>query len=87
MRLWWLTCDFTFSLRPHMVNAMSNLDYLIQRLREVRWMRETFDLGDDDYRYRDLTGGCEACSAPPGEHWGDCNRDDPDRAMLTEYLR
>lgn len=61
---------------------MGNLEYFIERLREIRWMRKAYGAKD----YRKLSSGCEACAAPPGEHWGDCNRDDPDRPMLTERL-
>ena len=59
---------------------MSSLDYTIERLADIRWMRAAYGA---DYR---LISGCEACHAPPGAHWPDCNRDDPDRPMHTENL-
>ena len=53
---------------------MSNLDYLIERLADIRWMRAAY--GSD---YRDLIGDCETCQAPPGSHWPDCDDSDPYR--------
>ena len=60
---------------------MNDLDDIIEKLIHVRWMRAAY--GGD---YDQLGSGCEACHAPPGQHWPDCNRDDRDRPMLTEYL-
>ena len=47
---------------------MSDLDDLIERLADIRRMRAAY--GGD---YRQLVD-CEACQAPPGAHWPDCDR-------------
>ena len=44
-----------------------SLDYHIERLAGIRWMRAAY--GSD---YSRLIG-CEVCQAPPGEHWPDCD--------------
>ena len=45
-----------------------SLDYHIERLADIRWMRAAY--GSD---YSRLISGCETCQAPPGAHWPDCD--------------
>ena len=54
---------------------MSSLDYLIERLAEIRRMRAAY--GGDYHQLID----CESCQAPPGAHWPDCDRTTPDRPI------